>query len=32
MLGSWCARSVPEKFLRALLAMTLTGVAVKLIY
>jgi uncharacterized membrane protein YfcA len=32
MIGSWCARSVPEKFLRALLAMTLTGVAVKLIY
>jgi uncharacterized protein len=31
-LGSWIARSVPEKFLRALLAMTLTGVAVKLIY
>ena len=31
-LGSWFARSVPEKFLRALLAMTLTGVAAKLIY
>ena len=31
-LGSWMARSVPEKFLRALLAMTLTGVAAKLIY
>ncbi len=31
-LGSWAARSVPEKFLRALLAMTLTGVAAKLIY
>ncbi len=31
-LGSWLARSVPEKFLRALLAMTLTGVAAKLIY
>jgi uncharacterized membrane protein YfcA len=31
-LGSWVARSVPERFLRALLAMTLTGVAVKLIY
>lgn len=31
-LGSWIARSVPEKFLRALLAMTLTGVAAKLIY
>ena len=31
-IGSWVARSVPEKFLRVLLAMTLTGVAVKLIY
>jgi len=31
-LGSWVARAVPEKFLRALLAMTLTAVAVKLIY
>ncbi|PIF09292.1 sulfite exporter TauE/SafE family protein [Janthinobacterium sp. 13] len=31
-LGSWVARSVPERFLRVLLAMTLTGVAVKLIY
>ena len=31
-LGSWVGRSVPEKFLRVLLAMTLTGVAVKLIY
>ena len=31
-LGSWVARSVPEKFLRVLLAMTLSGVAVKLIY
>jgi uncharacterized membrane protein YfcA len=31
-LGSWFARSVPEKFLRVLLAMTLTGVAAKLIY
>lgn len=31
-LGSWVARSVPEKFLRVLLAMTLTGVALKLIY
>lgn len=31
-LGSWVARSMPEKFLRVLLAMTLTGVAVKLIY
>ncbi|MFT5644305.1 MAG: putative membrane protein YfcA [Janthinobacterium sp.] len=32
MIGSWFARSVPEKFLRALLATTLTAVAVKLIY
>jgi uncharacterized membrane protein YfcA len=31
-LGSMLARKVPERFLRALLAMTLTGVAVKLIY
>lgn len=31
-LGSWIARAVPERFLRALLAMTLTGVAAKLIY
>jgi uncharacterized membrane protein YfcA len=31
-LGSWAARAVPERFLRALLAMTLTGVAAKLIY
>ena len=31
-LGSWVARSVPERFLRGLLAMTLTGVAAKLIY
>nr|ABW82977.1 permease [uncultured bacterium pEAF66] len=31
-LGSWIAKSVPEKFLRVLLAMTLTGVAAKLIY
>lgn len=30
-IGSWMARSVPEKFLRVLLAMTLTGVAAKLI-
>jgi uncharacterized protein len=30
-LGSWVARAVPERFLRALLAMTLTGVAAKLI-
>jgi uncharacterized membrane protein YfcA len=31
-IGSWIAKSVPEKFLRVLLAMTLTGVAAKLIY
>jgi uncharacterized membrane protein YfcA len=31
-LGSMLARKVPERFLRALLAMTLTGVAFKLIY
>lgn len=31
-LGSWFARAVPERFLRGLLAMTLTGVAAKLIY
>jgi uncharacterized membrane protein YfcA len=31
-LGSWMARSIPERFLRVLLAMTLTGVAAKLIY
>ena len=31
-LGSWAARAVPERFLRGLLACTLTGVAVKLIY
>ena len=31
-IGSWAARAVPERFLRALLAMTLTGVAAKLIY
>ena len=30
-LGSWIARSVPERFLRALLALTLTTVAYKLI-
>lgn len=30
-LGSWMARAVPERVLRALLAMTLTGVAAKLI-
>jgi uncharacterized membrane protein YfcA len=32
IIGSWAARSVPERFLRGLLAMTLTGVAVKLIH
>jgi uncharacterized membrane protein YfcA len=31
-LGSWFARAVPERFLRGLLAATLTGVAAKLIY
>ena len=31
-LGSMLARKVPERFLRALLALTLTGVAFKLIY
>ncbi len=31
-LGSWAARAVPERFLRGLLAATLTGVAAKLIY
>jgi uncharacterized membrane protein YfcA len=31
-IGSWFARAVPERFLRGLLAMTLTGVAAKLIY
>jgi uncharacterized membrane protein YfcA len=31
-LGAYVARAVPERFLRALLALTLTGVAVKLIY
>ena len=30
-LGSWIARAVPEKFLRAVLALTLTTVAYKLI-
>lgn len=29
-LGSWVARAVPERYLRVLLAMTLTSVAVKL--
>ncbi len=32
MIGSYCARAVPERFLRGLLAATLTGVAAKLIY
>lgn len=32
MLGSWAARAVPEKFLRGLLATTLTGVALKLVF
>jgi uncharacterized membrane protein YfcA len=31
-LGAWVARAVPERFLRGLLAATLTGVAAKLIY
>jgi uncharacterized membrane protein YfcA len=31
-IGSLAARAVPEKFLRALLAMTLTGVALKLVW
>ncbi|WP_296949065.1 sulfite exporter TauE/SafE family protein [uncultured Massilia sp.] len=31
-LGAWAARAVPERFLRGLLAMTLTGVAVKLLH
>lgn len=31
-IGSWFARAVPERFLRALLAMTLTGVAAKLVF
>jgi len=31
-LGSWFARAVPERLLRGLLAMTLAGVAVKLLY
>jgi uncharacterized membrane protein YfcA len=30
-IGSWAARAVPERFLRGLLALTLTGVAAKLI-
>ncbi|MFC0135122.1 hypothetical protein CR105_22470 [Massilia eurypsychrophila] len=32
MIGSYGARAVPERFLRGLLAATLTGVAAKLIY
>ncbi|MDN4056558.1 sulfite exporter TauE/SafE family protein [Massilia sp. YIM B02763] len=31
-LGSWAAKAVPERFLRGLLAMTLAGVAVKLLH
>jgi uncharacterized membrane protein YfcA len=31
-LGSWMARAVPERFLRWLLATTLTGVAAKLVF
>jgi uncharacterized membrane protein YfcA len=31
-LGSWAAKAVPERFLRGLLAMTLAGVALKLVY
>ena len=31
-IGSWAARAVPERFLRGLLAMTLTGVAIKLLH
>ena len=31
-LGSWAARAVPEKVLRGVLAMTLAGVAVKLLH
>ncbi len=31
-LGSWASRLVPERFLRALLAVTLTGVATKLVF
>ena len=32
IIGSFAARAVPERFLRAMLATTLTGVAAKLIY
>jgi uncharacterized protein len=31
-LGSWAAKAVPERFLRGLLAVTLAGVAVKLLH
>jgi uncharacterized membrane protein YfcA len=31
-VGAWAARAVPERILRALLAITLAGVAAKLIY
>jgi uncharacterized membrane protein YfcA len=31
-LGSWAARAMPERVLRGLLAMTLAGVAVKLLH
>jgi uncharacterized membrane protein YfcA len=31
-VGAWAARAVPERILRTLLAVTLTGVAAKLIY
>jgi uncharacterized membrane protein YfcA len=31
-IGSFAARAIPEKFLRALLATTLTGVAVKMVF
>jgi uncharacterized membrane protein YfcA len=31
-IGSWLARAVPERFLRGLLATTLTGIAFKLVY
>jgi uncharacterized membrane protein YfcA len=32
MIGAWAARAVPERILRGLLAVTLAGVAAKLIY
>jgi uncharacterized membrane protein YfcA len=31
-LGSWAARAVPERLLRGILALTLAGVAYKMIY